>query len=285
MLPGDVGQRVGRACVVATEGEDGGVEAASERDGAWRCVLGVESSAFGVAEVDGGQDTPIGGLGGVAACADAGAVALLGDQLEGGLPMVGPEAERLVDGLECGEGLAGLVAVVAEEPADDRPVLLLDMSLVVLPIRAAPGEGQLLPPAPAQQVVIQELAAVVGVDAEQREGQPIPELLQGVDDGSLTLPPDRLALGPAGRHVGRDQGAQVVPRRGRAAVEPPGRSPGSRSAPPPRGCTCGPGSGASRACPAWSSPGRAVGADDEMVPAVDPPSPGSSPPAPPDPPR
>ena len=158
---------------MAVEGEDGGVEASSEREGAGCRVRGVEALASVGVEVDGGEDASIRSLGGGVALADVGAVALFGDQLEGGLPVVGPEAEGDVDGLEGGEGLGRLVAVVPDEPADDRPVLLLDVGLVVLPVRSAAGEGQLLPPTPAQQVVIQKLAAVVGVQPEQREGQPV----------------------------------------------------------------------------------------------------------------
>ena len=123
MLPGDLGEAVSDTGVMAVEREDGGVEAASERDGARGRVLGVAMLASGGDEVDRSEDAAIGGHGGVVALADAGTVALLADELEGGLPVVGPESERLVDGLEGSEGLAGLVAVVADEPADDRPVL------------------------------------------------------------------------------------------------------------------------------------------------------------------
>ncbi len=51
----------------------------------------------------------------------------------------------------------GVVAVVADRPADHRPVLLLHMRPVVLPSRPGAGEGDLLLGAVPQQVAIDEL--------------------------------------------------------------------------------------------------------------------------------
>src|SRR5262249_6365341 len=69
---------------------------------------------------------------------------------------VGPEPQRRIDGPEGGQGLARLVAVVADQLADDRPVLLLDAGLVVLPVGAAAGEREPLGGAPAQQQGVQD---------------------------------------------------------------------------------------------------------------------------------
>jgi hypothetical protein len=45
MLPGDLGRRDGRRGAVTVEAEDGGIEAAPERDRAGGGVLGIEPEA------------------------------------------------------------------------------------------------------------------------------------------------------------------------------------------------------------------------------------------------
>ena len=59
-------------------------------------------------------------------------------------------------------GTPGFEAVVAHQLADDGPVLLLDETLIVLLARAPAREGNLLAPAVAEQLRVDELAAVVG---------------------------------------------------------------------------------------------------------------------------
>ena len=59
----------------------------------------------------------------------------------------------------------GGVAIIADERADEGAVLLLDMGTVVLLVGAAAGEGHALPLAPGIQVVVDELRAVVTVQA------------------------------------------------------------------------------------------------------------------------
>src|SRR6476469_5342236 len=67
------------------------------------------------------------GAGLVVALADRRAVALAGEQLEGRLPVVGPQPQLLVQRVELGQRRRALEAVVADQPAHDRPVLLLDV--------------------------------------------------------------------------------------------------------------------------------------------------------------
>ena len=52
-----------------------------------------------------------------------------------------------------------------------RPVLLLGVGPVVLVARPAPREGDLVLDAVVEQVGVDELRAVVGVDPEDREGK------------------------------------------------------------------------------------------------------------------
>jgi hypothetical protein len=62
------------------------------------------------------------------------------------------------------------------------PVLLLDVAAVVLVALPAAGEGDPLLLAVGEQVVIDELRAVVRVDAEQGEGQDPAHVVDGLFD-------------------------------------------------------------------------------------------------------
>ena len=86
------------------------------------------------------------------------------------------------------------------------PVLLLHVGAVVLVARPVPGESQLLLLALAQKLLVDELGAVVRVDAQDRKG----ELRGGLPDRGehpfLRLVPHRNGLGPAGRDVSDIEG-------------------------------------------------------------------------------
>jgi hypothetical protein len=90
-----------------------------------------------------------------------------------------------------------------------RPVLLLYMRVVILLIGARARELH-LPASRAlvterEQVVVDELAAVIGVQAPQDEGQLLLKGRHGLHDFVATLTPDRL---PVGRQACRS--TQVV---------------------------------------------------------------------------
>jgi len=102
--------------------------------------------------------------------ADAAAIALFAQQLAGGLEEVHVEAHRPVELGERAIGVLPLAAVVAHELADHRMVLLLHEALIVLIGGAPPREGDLLLGAVGEELRVQELAAVVGVQPEQPEG-------------------------------------------------------------------------------------------------------------------
>ncbi len=65
------------------------------------------------------------------------------------------------------------------------PVLLLDMGVVVLLVGPAPGEADLPRVAVAIEMMVDELAAVVGVDVQDLEGQNLAHLGEGLDDPNL----------------------------------------------------------------------------------------------------
>src|SRR5205814_6090011 len=96
---------------------------------------------------------------------------------------------------------AGLFeAIVTEELAHVRPVLLLDVGVVVLAVGAAASEGHAAP-LPAHQILVewpvQELTAIVGVEAFQSEGSFGFNVFKVIKDGLTTLVPDGAQFGPA----------------------------------------------------------------------------------------
>jgi hypothetical protein len=86
-------------------------------------------------------------------------------QSHDGLEEVHEQAQVLVDGLEQGQGLVAIVALTPDGLTDRRPVLLLDLRLVVLLEGAGATEGDLFLLAGVVQVMVDELAAAVGVEA------------------------------------------------------------------------------------------------------------------------
>ena len=62
-----------------------------------------------------------------------------------------------------------VIAVVADSTTHDGPVLLLNMGIVILASCAPTGEGDLLLETIAVELVVDELGAVVRIDAQQGE--------------------------------------------------------------------------------------------------------------------
>ena len=107
-----------------------------------------------------------------------------------------------------------VVAPIPHELPDVRPVFLLDVGVVVLLVRAAAGELNLERLAVAVEMIVDELGAIVGVNAAQPEGQGLPDLLQGRLDAAF----------PAAEHGPRFDPRRVdighVQRMGELAVGP-----------------------------------------------------------------
>jgi hypothetical protein len=91
----------------------------------------------------------------------------LGEKLHDRLEEVGVETKMPVELVEEGELLIVIVAVIADGSADNGVVFLFDIATVVLAVWPTASKGDLEVVAEAQQVVIDELAAIVRVDAEQ----------------------------------------------------------------------------------------------------------------------
>jgi hypothetical protein len=75
-------------------------------------------------------------------------------------------------------------------------VLLLHVRAVVLLPRAAAGKGDAVALAPRQEVPIDELAAVIAVEADEGHGQAFAHPMHGAPDPLLVLAPDPLELDP-----------------------------------------------------------------------------------------
>src|SRR6185312_9058446 len=159
--------------------EQGGAQAgdvAAGGGGVGVLEQGGESAGVGLVEDGrvgggGGEQPLVGGLGAVVAFADFGADAGFGLQFLLGGDQVDQRGQYGPDPVEQLDLAGGVVAPVADGAAGDVPVLLLDVAAVVLVLRPGSGEGDLLLQAPGEQVLVDEFAAVVGVDPEQRERQ------------------------------------------------------------------------------------------------------------------
>jgi len=95
-----------------------------------------------------------------------------------------------------------VVAVVADEFTDAGPVLLLHVRGVLLVARPGPGEGDLVFLAVPVELVVDELAAVIGIDADNREGEHRGGVLDRFEDPLLGL----VAHGPVHRPARGDVG-------------------------------------------------------------------------------
>ena len=69
-----------------------------------------------------------------------------------------------------------------------RPVLLLDVRVVVLLVRTPSRELDLLPFTPGLQMPVDKFRSVVRVQAQEPEGQHSLDLIQGRLDSGLPLP-------------------------------------------------------------------------------------------------
>lgn len=83
------------------------------------------------------------------------------------------------------ELFGGVVAPVEGVLAHDMVVLGLDGRLVVLAIRPGAGLVDIAFLHPGRHLVVDELAAVVGVEADQREREIAGQLADGCDDPSV----------------------------------------------------------------------------------------------------
>src|ERR1043166_6596563 len=102
-------------------------------------------------------------------------------QLERRLKKIHEEPRR---GVETGERLGyryAFKASVADHPAHDRAILLLDPCLIVLPVRPTSREFDSVADAIIDHGLVQELAPVVYIQRPERKRQADAHSLQGFD--------------------------------------------------------------------------------------------------------
>jgi len=110
--------------------------------------------------------------------------------------------------------LRGVVAIPAHQLANMRPVLLLDVGVVVLLVGAAVAELHLVVSAPTADVPVDKFRAIVGIDPPQREGQRRLDLLQSVQHRLAALAQYGSRLGPARVHIGQVERVGELPAGG-----------------------------------------------------------------------
>src|SRR5262249_54009598 len=175
-------------------------------------------------EDSGGEEPLVGGLGRVVVLADLAAAALLAAELADGAKEVVLEAEQAIEAVQGLLGRPGAVAVVADEPAHEQAVALLDPRPGIFSVGGAAGGGQRLgilaigadggevhgvAATPAEQTVVDEFAAVVTVPGAEGEGQPLVDGGNAPGDPLMVQAPNDLQLGPGRGDIDGDEGGAV----------------------------------------------------------------------------
>jgi len=113
----------------------------------------------------GGPDSLQGGLWPIVPAKESGTAALLAHQLHRGLKEILKQPQIRIEGIECLLSFQGLVAVPADELAHMRPILLLDMGVVIFFIGPGAGELDAVSPTERDQMPVDELAPIVRVES------------------------------------------------------------------------------------------------------------------------
>src|ERR1700741_4983773 len=114
-------------------------------------------------------------------------------------------------------GLGG-EAIIADEVTHDGAVFLLDVSAVIFLPGATAGEGDGVALTIGIEMLVDELGAVVTVEADERHGQELPHAMDSAAHPVLALAPDGLPLHPAGSDIDGAEGAEVEALGAAAAV-------------------------------------------------------------------
>ena len=116
-----------------------------------------------------------------------------------------------IHGVHRRERGSGVIPHIPHQFADMRPVLLLDVRVVVLLVRSPARELDLVGPAVLMQVRVDEFRAVVGVDATERERQGRAPLGEAFLHAHLAFPQDGAVFDPRGVDVSQIQRMEEVP--------------------------------------------------------------------------
>jgi hypothetical protein len=119
------------------------------------------------------------------------------------------------------QGLAGdnsRETIVANESADNGPVLLFNPSLIVLSISPRSCELDVFTLAVDKQRVIDERTIVIGVDSQDREGKLPADHLESFHHQLLAFGKERNTLYPSRADIDRNQTVDISPCRLAAVV-------------------------------------------------------------------
>jgi len=127
------------------------------------------------------------------------------DQLDRRQTQVLQEAQVLVQRIDRGQRRVRVVPDVAEELPHVRPILLFDVGVVVLLVRAPTRELDVLLRAVAAEMVIDEFRPIVGIDPLQAKRQLLPHVVERLLDDMLALAHDGARFHPGRVDVGQVQ--------------------------------------------------------------------------------
>ena len=123
-----------------------------------------------------------------------------------------------IEAVQLVQGQLGLEAVIADQASGHSPVLLLDVGVVVLLVGSGPSEGDVLLLAIGKEVVVDELAAVVRIRAQQGEGEGLADLVDGAHHPLLALAQEGASGYPPGGDVNGAEGVEILTFSSVAAV-------------------------------------------------------------------
>ena len=178
--------------------------------------LALEFELLLLAQMVGFQEALVGGLRQAVFTNGPGSFAGLAQELEVWAEEVMQEAPGAVELVDEGHQLGSLQPLVAQQLAHVRPVLLLAMGVVVFAVGAAAGEGHLRA-SPGEVFVqgpVEELAAVVAVEADHAEGHGSFECPDLGEDSVAGLVPEGAVLGPPAAELCKREGIDVIPGGG-----------------------------------------------------------------------
>ena len=106
----------------------------------------------------------------IIAAPDSGTVAGLAHEFTHRVQEIDVVAGEIVDPFQCWKGRQ-FQSIVANQTADDRPILLFNVAGVVLRVRSAAREGDALFGAITNEQSVDELTSIVAIEPQDREWQ------------------------------------------------------------------------------------------------------------------
>ena len=136
---------------------------------------------------------------------------LFTNQLQDWLEEVDVQTQVIVDAVQELQLFLGLEAVIADQMTYHRPVLLLDMRLVVFLVGPGTGEGHPFVLTVTVRDFVDELAAIVRIQSQQGKRQALTHGLDGGKHEMLRAMQDGHTLRPAGGDIGGGERIEKLP--------------------------------------------------------------------------